>query len=71
MTRADSPVQASDGPAVGRLEAMYAGFRDADVQGLWTLPGLLTPVPAARAVPHRWDGRILGDLAASSPTPPR
>ena len=62
MTRADSLAEAGD----ARMEAMYAGFRDADVQGLWTLPGLLTSVPATRAVPHRWDARTLGNLAAQA-----
>jgi len=65
MTKGGSS-QKCDVPAVRRLEAMYAGFRDADVQGLWTLPGLLTPVPTPRAVPHRWDARLLADLAAQA-----
>lgn len=46
-----------------QLGQMYDAFQQADVQGLWTMPGLLTPVPRPSAVPHRWDGRTLRALA--------
>lgn len=52
--------------ADNRLADMYDAFRGADVQGLWTMPGLLTPVPRPDAVPFRWDGQTLRALAGQA-----
>jgi len=44
------------------VDALYASLAAADLQPLWTQPGLLTPAPG-RLTPHVWRWKALRDLA--------
>lgn len=48
------------------LDALYADLSGQDLQPLWKLHGLLTPEPVTKAVPYRWRGQVLRELAARS-----
>jgi gentisate 1,2-dioxygenase len=47
------------------LDGLYADLAAADLQPLWTQPGLLTPTPD-RLSPHIWRWKALRDLAERS-----
>src|SRR5882757_2905769 len=47
------------------VDALYASLAAADLQPLWTQPGLLTPAPG-RLTPHVWRWKTLRDLAERS-----
>jgi gentisate 1,2-dioxygenase len=46
------------------LDVLYKQLSAGGLQPLWELKDALTPQPVVRAVPHRWPGRELRELAA-------